>query len=136
MFKHLAIASLILAWVAAGAGMIGHFAGAAWPIAWAMAGFLIFFGFGKGLMGVQKLAALSAVKAGGADPRAEFANPLLFWLFVFFKLLTWAVGWAVAGYLLAHPAAFAPRPLEGTVRADGHRPAAVVQALVEDGRRG
>lgn len=131
MLKHVAIACLIAAWAAAAVGLAGAFSGAGWPIAWAMAGFLAMFALGKGLMAVEKLTALRAVATGGADPRADFASPFLFWMFVAFKLLTWAVGWAVAAYLLAHPGAFT-RPADGLVRADGHRAPAVVQALVED----
>ncbi len=136
MLKHVAIGCLIGAWIAALIIGAGHLAGFAWPIAWAMAGFLAFFALGKGLMGVDKLVALRGVARGGVDPRKEFANPLLFWVFVFFKLLTWAVGWAVGAYLATHPGAFARRGADGLVQADRHGASTMVQGLTQNDRRG
>ena len=78
MFKHAAIGCLITAWIAAIAVGAGHLAGLAWPIAWAMAAFLAFFGLGKGLMGVEKLIALRAVGRGGVDPRRSSPIPSSF----------------------------------------------------------
>jgi hypothetical protein len=103
----------LLCLIAAGAaivlGVVGQVAHIGPPLAVWMACFLVAFGLAKGLVAVEKLAALKLVPSGGPDPRADFANPTLFWAFIATKFTVFLVAWGVAGFLLQHPSAFVPR---------------------------
>lgn len=106
MLQRLPYITLPLALLIAAGGVICQVAKIGPPLAIWVAFFLIVFGFGKGCVGLGKLEQLKQVPRGGRDPRLDFANHGLFWCFVIFKIITWLVAWAVAGYLFAHPAAF------------------------------
>lgn len=95
-----AAAALVLAGLAA-SGAIGL------PLARAAALFLACFGAGKTLLGLDAVAALRAVAAGGPDPRLDYGRPFLFWLWVAFKLAAGAGAIAAAAYLWGHAGAFA-----------------------------
>ncbi len=106
MLQRLPYICLLLALLIAVSGVIGHVAKIGPPLAAWVALFLIVFGFGKGCVGLIKVALLKQVAHGGPDPRLDFANHGLFWSFVIFKFVTWMVAWGVAAYLFGHPTAF------------------------------
>ena len=106
MLQRLPYVSLMAALLVVVCGVVGQVAKVGPPLAVWVACFLIVFGFGKGCVGLGKLQLLKQVPHGGPDPRADFASPTLFWFFIVFKFVTWAVAWVVAGYLFGHPGAF------------------------------
>jgi TM2 domain-containing membrane protein YozV len=97
--------------IALAAMLVGGFAAVAVGLAtgilaYALAAFIACFALGKGLLGIHQLLLLQAFTHGGPDPRTAFASPLLFWLYVAFKSITWVAGWGVSLYLLGRPNAF------------------------------
>lgn len=109
MIRALTFASLAGAMIAVVCGVACHLTKAGPPIAIWVAAFLIFFGLSKGLVAVERLAELQAMKTGGPDPRAGFASPFIFWAYIVTKFTVWTVAWVVGGYLFAHPMAFIAR---------------------------
>ena len=110
MLRTASLITLLTAFAAILLGVICQVAHAGPPIAVWVACFLLAFGLNKALVAVEKLVAVRAVPAGGPDPREDFANPFIFRAYIATKFLVFIVGWTVAGYLLAHPAALsAPR---------------------------
>lgn len=101
------LAGLAFAGAAAALGLAALAAAGALPLPLARAAalFLAAFGFGKLLLGIDALAAVRAVAAGGPDPRLDYGRPLLFRLWVAFKLAAGAGALAAAGYLWRHPGA-------------------------------
>lgn len=106
MLQRLPYISLMAAFLVVVCGVVGQVAKIGPPLAIWVACFLIVFGFGKGCVGLGKLQLLKRVPHGGPDPRADFSSPTLFWFFIVFKFVTWAVAWAVAVYLFGNPTAF------------------------------
>lgn len=109
MFRRLTLICLIASLLVVIGGVGGQVAKAGPPLAIWVALFLIVFGLGKGSVALDKLQMLKLMPAGGEDPRASFASPTLFWFYIVFKFVTWAVAWFVAGYLFGHPQAFISR---------------------------
>ena len=105
MCKTATFICLLAAFAAVALGVICHSTGFGPPLAVWVACFLAAFGLGKGLVAMDKLVALKAVPGGGPDPRADFANPAIFWAYIVTKFMVLTVAWFVAGYLLGHPGA-------------------------------
>ncbi len=78
------------------------------PLARAAAAFLACFGLGKILLGLDAVAQVRLVPAGGADPRLDYGRPLLFWLWVGFKFAAGAASLVAATLLWGRLTAFSP----------------------------